>query len=97
MSEGGEHSFGHEYEARTAEANQKAQEAALELAKFREPRLLTQEQMYRIAEKLKAYFVLPAGRGTDGTASAVIRAKVRESRQQRQLGRSRCLLKRWRP
>jgi len=39
--------------ARAAEANQKAQEAALELAKYREPRRSTQEQMYRIAEKLK--------------------------------------------
>ena len=44
-----------QYEARTAEANQKAQEAALELARYRQPRIFTQEQLYRIAEKLKPY------------------------------------------
>ncbi len=44
-----------EAERRAAEANQKAQEAALELAKYREPRRFTQEQLYRIAEKLKPH------------------------------------------
>jgi hypothetical protein len=44
-----------EYRARTAEANQRAQEATLELAKYRAPRRFTQEQLYRIAEKLKPF------------------------------------------
>ena len=42
-------------EARAAEANQKAQEAALELATFRQSRMLTPEEIGRIAEKLKPY------------------------------------------
>jgi hypothetical protein len=41
--------------ARAEEANQKAQEAALDLAKYRTPRYLTHEQLYRIAEKLKPF------------------------------------------
>jgi hypothetical protein len=44
-----------QYEARTAEANQKAQEAALELAKFRAPRLLSREQMDRISDKVSQF------------------------------------------
>jgi hypothetical protein len=44
-----------EAEARASEANQKAQEAILELAQFREPRILTGQQMVRIAEKLKQF------------------------------------------
>ena len=44
-----------QYEARTAEANQRAQEAALELARYRQPRVFTRDQMYRIAEKLKPF------------------------------------------
>jgi hypothetical protein len=44
-----------EAEARASEANQKAQEAILELAKFRAPRALTGEQMMRIAEKLNQF------------------------------------------
>jgi hypothetical protein len=55
-----------EYEARTAEANQKAQEATLELTKFREPRVLTQEQMYRIAEKLKKHVGIQFAGATSG-------------------------------
>jgi hypothetical protein len=54
------------YEARTAEANQKAQEATLELAKYRAPRVLTQEQMYRIAEKLKGYRGIQFAGATSG-------------------------------
>ena len=41
--------------ARAEEANQKAQEAALELARYRQPRSFTRDQLYRIAEKLKPY------------------------------------------
>jgi hypothetical protein len=55
-----------QYEARTAEANQRAQEAALELAKFREPRVLGQEQMYRIAEKLKKHVGIQFAGATSG-------------------------------
>jgi hypothetical protein len=40
---------------RAEEANQKAQEAALELAKYRAPREFTRDQMYAIAEKLKPF------------------------------------------
>jgi len=45
------------YEARTAEANQKALEAALELTRFREPRrsLLTQEALASITAKLRTF------------------------------------------
>jgi hypothetical protein len=41
--------------ARAAEANQKAQEAVLELARLTAPRALTQEQRGRIVDKLKQY------------------------------------------
>jgi hypothetical protein len=44
-----------EANARADEANQKAQEAALELVRYRQPRSFTREQMYRIAEKLKPH------------------------------------------
>lgn len=44
-----------ETEARASEANQKAQEASLELAKFRAPRILAGQQMVRAAEKLKQF------------------------------------------
>jgi hypothetical protein len=40
---------------RAAEATKKAQEASLELAKFKAPRALTQEQRGRIADKLKQF------------------------------------------
>jgi hypothetical protein len=40
---------------RAAEANQKAQEAILELAKFKAPRVLTEEQRGRIVDKLKQF------------------------------------------
>jgi hypothetical protein len=40
---------------RAAEANQKAQEAALELARFKAPRILNNEQLYRMADKLKPF------------------------------------------
>jgi hypothetical protein len=42
-------------EARASIANQKAQEAILELEKFRAERILTGQQMARIAEKLKQF------------------------------------------
>jgi hypothetical protein len=41
---------------RAAEANQKAQEASLELAKFKAPRVLNEEQRGRIVDKLKPQF-----------------------------------------
>jgi hypothetical protein len=44
-----------EAEARASEANQRAQEAILELAKFRAPRILTGRQIRQIAEKLKQF------------------------------------------
>jgi hypothetical protein len=46
-----------QYEARTAEANQKAAEAAVELAKFRAPRrsLMTPEALASITEKLRPF------------------------------------------
>ena len=44
-----------EANARAAAANQKAQEAILELARFKAPRVLTQEQRGRIVEKLKRF------------------------------------------
>jgi hypothetical protein len=44
-----------EANARAAEANQKAQEAILELARFKAPRELTQEQRGRIVDKLKPF------------------------------------------
>jgi hypothetical protein len=44
-----------EAEARAAEATQKAQEAALQLATFRAPRSLNREQTERIAGKMKAF------------------------------------------
>jgi hypothetical protein len=44
-----------EAEARAAEANQKAEEARLELAKYRAPRVLTTEQVDRIADKLRQF------------------------------------------
>src|SRR5262249_25163466 len=46
-----------QYEARTAEANQKAAEAALELAKFRAPRrsLMTAAALASISEKLRPF------------------------------------------
>jgi hypothetical protein len=40
---------------RAAEATQKAQEASLELAKFKAPRVLTEEQRGRIVDKLKQF------------------------------------------
>jgi hypothetical protein len=55
-----------QYEARAAEANQKAQEAALELAKYRQPRVFTQDQMYRIAEKLKPHASMQFAGATSG-------------------------------
>jgi hypothetical protein len=44
---------------RAAEANQKAEEAALELAKFRAPRTFDQEQAERIVEKLAPFAGTP--------------------------------------
>jgi hypothetical protein len=44
-----------EANARAAEANQKAQEAILELAELRAPRALTPEQRGRIVDKLKPF------------------------------------------
>jgi hypothetical protein len=44
-----------EAEARAAEANFKAQESALELAKFRAPRALSREQTERVAEKIRPF------------------------------------------
>lgn len=44
-----------EAEARAAEANQKAQEASLELARFRAPRMLTREQMDRVSDQVKEF------------------------------------------
>lgn len=44
-----------EAEARAAEANLKAREAGLELAKFRAPRSLNREQTERIAGKIKPF------------------------------------------
>lgn len=44
-----------QYEARTAEANQKAQEAILELAALQAPRVLSREQRGRIVDKLKQF------------------------------------------
>jgi hypothetical protein len=44
-----------EYEARAAEANQKAQEAALSLERFRAPRALDTEQQARMADKLSQF------------------------------------------
>jgi hypothetical protein len=43
------------YEARTAEANQRAQEAALELEKFRQPRSLTPAARARVADKIDKF------------------------------------------
>jgi hypothetical protein len=40
---------------RAAEANRKAEEAALELARFKAPRILNNEQLYRVADKLKPF------------------------------------------
>jgi hypothetical protein len=44
-----------QFEARAAEANQKAQEAALELTKFRTPRQLDREQIDRVANTLREF------------------------------------------
>jgi hypothetical protein len=55
-----------QFRMRTAEANQTAQEAILELARFREPRTFTNEQMYRIAEKLKPYAGIQFAGATTG-------------------------------
>jgi hypothetical protein len=44
-----------EFEARAAEANQRAEEASLQLARFRESRTLGPEQIDIIAEKLSKY------------------------------------------
>jgi hypothetical protein len=55
-----------EAEARASEANQKAQEAALELAKFRSPRTFTRDQMYRVAEMVKPYAGMQFAGATTG-------------------------------
>jgi len=44
-----------EYQARAAEALQKAREAELELARLKAPRALTQEQRARIVGKLQQF------------------------------------------
>ena len=44
-----------EANARAAEATQKAEEASLELAKYRAPRTLTREQRGRIVDKVKQF------------------------------------------
>ena len=51
---------------RVAEASQKAEEASLELAKYREPRVLNQEQIDRIAAKLREF---PGVQFASGVAS----------------------------
>jgi hypothetical protein len=52
---GAAHVMAPDVNARTAEANQKAQKAALGLARFRSPRSLSRDELYRIAEKMKPF------------------------------------------
>jgi hypothetical protein len=44
-----------QFEARAAEANQKAQEAARELARYRQPRVMSREQMDRVSKAVEPF------------------------------------------